>query len=142
MGIGFMGLINVMPVLVHCQHTNCILSRIWCAVKKQLSHIADTGVATHEDVDRTWILQTETPLGLFALMDRVGLDVVRDIAKVYFEESGDLSDACPEILLDRIARGDLGGKRGKGFYTYPDPAWKSSSFFKSASPSRPCAFTT
>ena len=91
-------------------------------------------VATHEDVDRTLILQTETPLGLFALMDRVGLDVVRDIAKVYFEESGDLSDACPEILLNRIARGDLGVKRGKGFYTYPDPAWKSSSFLKSASP--------
>ena len=68
------------------------------------------------------------------LMDRVGLDVVRDIAKVYFEESGDLSGACPEILLDRIARGDLGVKRGKGFYTYPDPAWKSSSFLKSASP--------
>ena len=94
-----------------------------------------SGSATlNEDVDRTWILQTETPPGLFALMDRMGLDVVRDIAKIYFEESGDLSGACPEILLDRIARGDLGVKRGKGFYTYPDPAWKSSSFLKSASP--------
>jgi len=129
-----MGLINVMPVLVRREHTDFILSWIWRAGKKKLPRIADTGVAAHEDVNRTWIPQVETLLGPFALMDRVGNGVVCDITKVYFAESGDLSDDCPEILLDRIACGDLGMKRGKGLPTYPDSAWQSPLFLKSASP--------
>lgn len=129
-----MGLINVMPVLVHREHTDFIFSWIWRAGKKHLPRIADIGVATHEDVNWTWLLQVETLLGPLALMDRVGLDVACGIAKVYFEKSGDLSDDCPEILLDRIACGDLGMKGGKGLPTYPDSAWQSPLFIKSASP--------
>ena len=129
----FMVSINVIPVLVRREHTGFIFNRIWRAVKKESLRIVDAGVATHEDVDRTWMIQMETPLGPFALMDRVGLDVVRDIEQVYFEESGDPSDACPEILLEKIARGDLGVKTGKGFYTYPNPDWESPLFLKSPS---------
>ena len=108
------------------------MSRRW-AKDRVVSH-RRFATKPHRLISTLGLGATLALLSLFALMDRVGLDVVRDIAKVYFEESGDLSDACPEILLDRIARGDLGVKRGKGFYTYPDPAWKSSSFLKSASP--------
>jgi 3-hydroxybutyryl-CoA dehydrogenase len=62
-----------------------------------------------------------TDMGPFGLMDRVGLDVVRDIELVYYEESGDPKDKPPKILLDMIGKGELGVKTGKGFYTYPKP---------------------
>jgi 3-hydroxybutyryl-CoA dehydrogenase len=56
-------------------------------------------------------------------MDMVGLDVVRDIEMVYFGESGDEYDYPPKLLLDKVEKGELGIKTGKGFYTYPNPVF-------------------
>jgi 3-hydroxybutyryl-CoA dehydrogenase len=60
----------------------------------------------------------------------VGLDVVRDIEMVYYGESGDDSDYPPELLLDKIENGELGVKTGKGFYTYPNPAYGDPTWLK------------
>jgi 3-hydroxybutyryl-CoA dehydrogenase len=76
-------------------------------------------------MDRAWMIAFATPVGPFGLMNLVGLDVVRDIELVYSRESGDPSDAPPQLLLDRIARGELGIKTGQGFYTYPNPAFQA-----------------
>ena len=70
------------------------------------------------------------PVGPFGLMDMIRLDVVRDIEMVYYRESGDASDAPPKLLLDKIERGELGIKTGKGFYTYPNPAFEGPSWLK------------
>jgi len=64
------------------------------------------------------------------MMDMVGLDVVRDIELVYYNKSGDESDAPPTLLLDKIEQGALGIKTGKGFYTYPNPAFQDPSWLK------------
>jgi 3-hydroxybutyryl-CoA dehydrogenase len=64
---------------------------------------------------------TGTKEGPFALMDKVGLDVVYAIEMVYYNESKDPKDKPPDALLEMINRGELGVKSGKGFYTYPDP---------------------
>ena len=63
-------------------------------------------------------------------MDMVGLDVVRDIEMVYYRESGDESDAPPKLLLDKIERGELGIKTGKGFYSHPYPAYQAPGWLK------------
>jgi 3-hydroxybutyryl-CoA dehydrogenase len=130
----FMASINVMPVLVRKQSTGFIFNRMWRALKKEALRVVDQGIATVEDVDRTWMIQMETPMGPLALMDTVGLDVVRDIEMVYYEESQDPSDRPPKVLLDKIARGHLGVKTEQGFYTYPNPSWQSPDFLKQASP--------
>ncbi len=126
--------IGVVPFRVRCESTGFIFNRIWRAVKKEALRVVDLGIATAEDVDRTWMIQMETPMGPCALMDRIGLDVVRDIEQVYNEESGDPIDAPPKVLLDMIEKGELGVKTGKGFYTYPDPAFESPEFLRDASP--------
>ena len=51
----------------------------------------------------------------FAQMDRIGLDVIRDIELRYAAESGDPEDLPKPILSDRVERGDLGVKTGRGF---------------------------
>jgi 3-hydroxybutyryl-CoA dehydrogenase len=66
-------------------------------------------------------------------MDRVGLDVVRDIEMVYYEESRAERDAPPMMLRDMIERGELGFKTGKGFYKYPNPAYLEPGFLKGKS---------
>jgi hypothetical protein len=62
--------------------------------------------------------------GPFGWMDIVGLDVVRSIEDIYFEESGDTRDKAPDFLNGMIERGELGVKSGKGFYSYPNPAYE------------------
>ena len=130
----FAGSIGLVPIFVRRQVTGCILARIWRAVKKEALHLVDSGVATAEDVDRTWMIAMEAPLGPFILMDRIGLDVIRDIEMVYYEESGDESDAPPKVLVEKVEKGELGVKTGKGFYTYPNPAYESPDFLREASP--------
>jgi 3-hydroxybutyryl-CoA dehydrogenase len=130
----FVQSIGLVPVLVRREITGFILARIWRAVKKEALFLVDSGAATPEDVDRTWMIVMETPMGPFGLMDRIGLDVIRDIEMVYYEESGDESDAPPKVLLDKIENGELGLKSGKGFYTYPDPSYQSPDFLREASP--------
>ena len=115
--------IGLYPLMVLRESTGFIFNRVWRAVKKECLRVVDQGVASFEDVDRAWMSLYDTDMGPFGMMDRVGLDVVRDIEMVYYEESGDPMDAPPGILLRKIERGELGVKTGKGFYSYPGPSY-------------------
>ena len=122
--------IEVYPLMVLKESTGFIYNRVWRAIKKECLTVADTGVASFEDVDRAWMRLYDMDIGPFGLMDRVGLDVVRDIELVYYRESGDPRDKPPKILLDKIEKGELGIKTGKGFYTYPDPEYRNPDWLK------------
>jgi len=126
----FAGTLGLTPLLVRKESTGFIFNRVWRAIKKECLHLVDDGVASHEDVDRAWMIFLGTPFGPFGMMDRVGLDVVRDVEMVYYRESGDESDAPPKLLLDKIEKGELGMKTGKGFYTYPHPAFEAPGWLK------------
>ena len=120
---GFCRSIGLYPLIVQRESTGFIFNRVWRAVKKECLRVVDQGVASFEDVDRAWMSLYGTSTGPFGMMDRVGLDVVRDIENVYYEESGDPSDAPPDILLRKIELGELGVKTGRGFYSYPGPIY-------------------
>jgi 3-hydroxybutyryl-CoA dehydrogenase len=116
--------LGLIPLLVQKESTGFLLGRIWRALKKESLNVVDEGIATHEDVDRAWISVTKMPIGPFGLMDSIGLDVVRDIEMEYYRQSCNQADTPPKVLLDKIARGELGVKTGKGFYSYPHPAYQ------------------
>lgn len=122
------------PLIVRKESTGFILNRVWRAVKKECLRVVDQGVASHEDVDRAWMIFYNQPIGPFGKMDLIGLDVIRDIEMVYYQESGDPSDYPPRVLLDKIERGELGVKTGKGFYTYPHPAYEDPDWLKGEKP--------
>ena len=130
----FMREIGILPVFVRRENTGFIFNCIWRSVKRESLRLVDQGIARCEDIDRTWMIQMETHMGPFALMDRVGLDVVRDIEMVYYQESGDERDKPPKLLEDKIIKGELGVKTGIGFYQYPDPAWQRKDFLKDSPP--------
>ena len=129
----FMVSIGITPLMVLRESTGFIFNRVWRAIKRECLHLVDQGVSSFQDVDRAWMTLYETPYGPFGMMDGVGLDVVRDIEMVYYEESGAERDAPPRLLLEMIERGELGVKTGKGFYTYPDPAYLEPGFLKGKS---------
>jgi len=88
------------------------------------------GYVDFKDIDRGWMNWTGMSQGPFGLMDGVGLDVVYDIEKVYYQESKDPKDRPPKALQAMIAKGNLGVKSGKGFYSYPDPEFRRPGFLK------------
>jgi len=122
--------LDMTPLIVRRDSTGFIFNRVWRAVKRECLHLVDQGVASFEDVDRAWMYLYKTPYGPFGQMDMIGLDVIRDIEMVYYQESGDEADRPPQFLQDMIARGDLGVKTGKGFYTYPHPAYEDPAWLK------------
>jgi 3-hydroxybutyryl-CoA dehydrogenase len=115
---------GLVPVVAEAESTGFVFNRVWHAVKRESLKVVAEGVASAEDVDRLWCLSMEAAIGPFAMMDRVGLDVVLDIERHYAEQSGDPNDAPPQLLIDMVARGELGRKSGRGFYSYPSPAWE------------------
>ena len=121
--------IHILPLRVNKESTGFVFNRVWRAVKKEVMRVADSGVASIEDIDRAWMIKfgREKPPP-FAQMDRIGLDVIRDIELRYAAETGDPEDFPKPILTERVERGDLGTKTGRGFYDYPDPAWARPDF--------------
>jgi len=121
--------IHILPLRVNKESTGFVFNRVWRAVKKEVMRVADSGIASIEDIDRAWMIKfgREKPPP-FAQMDRIGLDVIRDIELLYAAETGDPEDFPKPILTERVERGDLGTKTGRGFYDYPDPAWARPDF--------------
>jgi 3-hydroxyacyl-CoA dehydrogenase len=59
------------------------------------------------------------PMGPFALLDQIGLDVADKVTKVVQEAYGDRLP--PQAVVGRLAGGGhLGKKSGRGFYAYDD----------------------
>ena len=120
----FLRQLGLVPIVARREIQGYPTNRIWRAIKKEALHLIAGGYLSAEEIDRAWMLDWGTRIGPCGLMDAVGLDVIRDIEHVYHEASGDPADRPPEFLARMIERGDLGVKSGKGFYTYPSPAFE------------------
>jgi 3-hydroxybutyryl-CoA dehydrogenase len=57
------------------------------------------------------------PMGPLRLTDLVGLDVRLSIAEYLEQELGERFTP-PQLLRDKVARGELGQKSGRGFYEW------------------------
>ena len=78
----------------------------------------EAGFATREDIDAGMRLGLNHPMGPLELSDFVGLDTMKHIADVLFEEFKDPMYASPPLLTRLVEAGMLGKKSGRGFYEY------------------------
>jgi 3-hydroxybutyryl-CoA dehydrogenase len=89
------------------------------------------GYADPQDVDRAYMLVTKNPMGPFGIMDAIGLNVIADAGSAMRSQVEEYTpEQHAELLRPFIERGDLGMKTGKGFYTYPNPAYQQPWFLK------------
>lgn len=79
----------------------------------------EAGVASKEDIDTGMRLGANHPMGPLELSDFVGLDTMKLVADVLFEEFKEPFYASPPILTRMVEAGMLGRKTGRGFYQYP-----------------------
>jgi 3-hydroxybutyryl-CoA dehydrogenase len=129
-GVDWVTSLGCIPLKVKKEILGFCFNRVWRAIKREVLFMWGNGYVDFQDSDRGWRVFTGMKEGPFALMDKVGLDVVYDIEMVYYKESKDPKDKPPDALLKMIKRGELGVKSGKGFYTYPDPEYLRPEFMK------------
>ncbi len=114
--------IDIVPLEVKKECYGFVLNRIWRAIKKDCLKIWAGGHADIETVDKAWQIFCQyfitNEYGPFQFMDRIGLDVIYDIETSYFKNSGLPDDKPPDILKEKVNKGELGIKTGKGFYNY------------------------
>ena len=60
------------------------------------------------------------PMGPIELADQVGLDICLAVGDMLRQSFGDLLPPTPAWLREKVARGELGRKTGKGFYVWKD----------------------
>jgi 3-hydroxyacyl-CoA dehydrogenase/enoyl-CoA hydratase/3-hydroxybutyryl-CoA epimerase len=65
-------------------------------------------------------VQFGMPMGPIELADQVGLDICLDVGDMLRSRFGDLLPPTPAWLRDKVAKGELGRKTGKGFYAWKD----------------------
>ena len=97
-------------------------SRLGVVLGLEAMRMVEQGVASVADIDTAMELGYNHPVGPLKLTDLVGLDVRLAIAE-YLHRTLEMPHyEPPQILRDKVARGELGKKTGKGFYDWTEPA--------------------
>jgi 3-hydroxybutyryl-CoA dehydrogenase len=92
-------------------------SRLGVMLALEAMRMVEEGVASAEDIDNAMVLGYKHATGPLRTTDVVGLDVRLEIAE-YLAETLGARFAPPQILRDKVARGELGRKTGKGFFDW------------------------
>ena len=92
-------------------------SRLGVLLGLEAIRMLEEQVATPEDIDRAMTLGYKHPVGPLHLTDLVGLDVRLAVADYLRPLLGERYEA-PSLLREKVARGELGRKCGRGFFSY------------------------
>jgi 3-hydroxybutyryl-CoA dehydrogenase len=129
--LAFARRIGQVPIELRREHNGYVFNSMYSALNTAAVTLAEQGVASIEDIDRSWMHVTKAPVGPLGALDAVGLDTVWTITDYWARELGDEQlRANAAFLKAYVDRGDLGVKSGRGFYSYPDPAYARPGFIE------------
>ena len=78
----------------------------------------EEGVGSIEEIDAAMKAGANHPMGPLLLSDFVGLDTLKSIGDIMFDEYREKRFAAPPTLRKMVAAGYYGRKSGRGFYDY------------------------
>jgi 3-hydroxybutyryl-CoA dehydrogenase len=108
------------PVLVRKDMRGQLANRVFQAVLREAIYIVQAGLASAEDIDTA--IKTSFGLrfpvwGPLEHLDAVGLDLALAVQE-YVLPGLDNRPEPPDLLRQKVGRGDLGVRTGKGFYDW------------------------
>ncbi|MDA8284531.1 MAG: 3-hydroxyacyl-CoA dehydrogenase family protein [Actinomycetota bacterium] len=92
-------------------------SRLGVLLGLEAIRMLEEGVASAQDIDRAMELGYRHPMGPLRSSDLVGLDVRLAIAEHLAETLGPRFEP-PKLLREKVSRGELGRKSGRGFFNW------------------------
>ena len=117
------------PIVLKKEKDGYVHNTLFIALLQSAASLVIGGYADIEDVDRSWMAVHHSLAGPFGMMDGVGLDVAMNVAEAQAHRGrGEAWQQMAKFLRPYVERGDLGAKTGKGFYTYPNPAFQQPDF--------------
>ena len=108
------------PALVQREVPGFIGNRLQNALFREALALVESGVATAEDVDtvvRYGFGRRLAVAGPFEIWEQIGWDLVLTIGRELFPDIARNTEP-PKILEDKVKRGELGTKTGRGFYDW------------------------
>ncbi|MBM7578177.1 3-hydroxyacyl-CoA dehydrogenase family protein [Jeotgalibacillus terrae] len=114
--------INRTGVLLEKEISGFVANRILGALQKEAVSLYEQGIADFKDIDLICKKALNHPIGPFELMDLSGLDVAQFVMEQRYQETGDPADKPFACILEKVEKGELGRKTGKGFYDYSKTA--------------------
>jgi 3-hydroxybutyryl-CoA dehydrogenase len=121
--------IGQIPIVLQKENYQYVFNAMLGALNTAAVKLVVDGVASVEDVDRAWMGVMKMPVGPFGILDIVGLKTVWDIVQYWATAVNDPQlQANADFLKQYVDKEWLGVKTGRGFYTYPDPAFARPDF--------------
>ena len=108
------------PVLVRKTVPGFIINRLTGAMEREIDYLIDEGIVTPEDLDIAVKASYGFRLacmGPMAAEDLIGLDTSARVSANVFKLLSSKTEPSP-ILLEKVKKGELGIKSGKGWYDY------------------------
>ncbi|HQP49155.1 MAG TPA: 3-hydroxyacyl-CoA dehydrogenase [Spirochaetota bacterium] len=119
------------PIYVKREHPGYVFNTMLMAFLSSALTMVGRGVASVEDVDRSWMGVMFTPMGPFGIMDFIGLDTMWKVNSFWASSMNDpVVKKNADLLRKMLDEGKLGQKSGSGFYTYPNPSFTAKGFLK------------
>ena len=130
--IEFSRRIGLIPLILQKEQPGYIINTLLGGLLGKALELVANGVATPQQVDKSWMSNMKVGIGIFGIMDSNGLDIGWEMREKYALSSGDKqAKAIVEYLKTNfIDKGHLGRKTGQGFYKYPNPEYKNPDFLK------------
>ncbi|WP_035324172.1 3-hydroxyacyl-CoA dehydrogenase family protein [Peribacillus kribbensis] len=110
--------INRTAFLLHKEVSGFVANRILGALQKEAVYLYEQGIADFKDIDSICRKALGHPIGPFELMDLSGIDVGYFVMEQRYKETGNPEDKPYSCLEEKMKKGELGRKTGKGWYDY------------------------
>ena len=135
--------LNAFPLILKKESQGYVLNAMLGSVLTTSMLLCQSGNATVVEIDRAWMSQQVVKIGPFGLIDLFGLNVVyeswqnpRPILDYEINKAKIMTLLKPYIELD-----ELGVKKGKGFYSYPNPDYAQLYFLSVEDDRKECNYS-
>ncbi|MBD8591227.1 3-hydroxyacyl-CoA dehydrogenase family protein [Peribacillus simplex] len=116
---------NRTGVLLRKEISGFVANRILGALQREALYLYEEGIVGYKDIDLICRKALGHPIGPFELMDLSGIDVGYFVMQQRFNETGNPEDKPNACIEEKVNKGHLGRKTGKGWYDYPNQGVKN-----------------